>query len=216
MLPLLFALSAHAACPPSGACVIMPMGDSITHGYTVLGGYRVSLSERLREGGYAVDFVGALHNGPGALLDQDHEGHPGWTIGMLEAFTTRRILTYRPDVVLLHIGTNDIYADDDLANAPDRVSTLIGDIFMVAPDCTVLLAQVIPTNRRAEEARTRHYNARLPAVADAWVADGYDVRIVDHHTGFQAWMLSDGVHPTPAGYERMAGVWYEALLDVLP
>jgi lysophospholipase L1-like esterase len=41
------------------------------------------------------------------------------------------------------------------------------------------------------------------------------VLLVDMFTGFPQSELGDGVHPNQQGYERMAGVWYEAIRDVL-
>ena len=40
----------------------MPLGDSITDGANVPGGYRVDLEDDLLSGGIAFDFVGSLSN----------------------------------------------------------------------------------------------------------------------------------------------------------
>ena len=50
---------------------IMPLGDSITDGWNVAGGYRISLFSRLTQANYGFDFVGSMDNGPQA--DTDHE-----------------------------------------------------------------------------------------------------------------------------------------------
>lgn len=59
---------------------VMPLGDSITDGYNVPGGYRIELEDLLVSRGQPVDFVGSLSNGPASLADRDHEGHSGWRI----------------------------------------------------------------------------------------------------------------------------------------
>ena len=65
---------------------IMPLGDSITAGYNVAGGYRAPLYAGLTSLGYAVDFVGTqADNGAGSLPDANHEGHSGLTIGGIDA-----------------------------------------------------------------------------------------------------------------------------------
>jgi hypothetical protein len=75
------ALPATAANAESnGGVRVMPLGDSITEGTQVPGGYRIGLWQRLNTNGYRVDLVGSQFNGPTSLGDHDHEGHPGWRI----------------------------------------------------------------------------------------------------------------------------------------
>ncbi|KAA9372941.1 GDSL family lipase, partial [Microbispora cellulosiformans] len=109
-LPVLgTALGAGAASAESnGGVRVMPLGDSITEGTQVPGGYRIGLWQRLAAGRYTVDFVGSQYNGPGNLGDHDHEGHPGWRIDQIDANITGWLRSYTPRTVLLHIGTNDV------------------------------------------------------------------------------------------------------------
>jgi lysophospholipase L1-like esterase len=44
---------------------------------------------------------------------------------------------------------------------------------------------------------------------------GKHLIVVDQHTGFPMNELADGIHPSPAGYTRMAGVWYTAISPYL-
>src|SRR5215813_8194488 len=74
-----------AKAESNGGVRVMPLGDSITDGSTVPGGYRINLWQRMAAGGYTVDFVGSEFNGPAALGDHDHEGHSGWRIDQLDA-----------------------------------------------------------------------------------------------------------------------------------
>src|SRR5689334_14209982 len=93
---------------------IMPLGDSITlgvgeptgHPYA---GYRLPLWKLLGAAGHAFDFVGSARCGPPNLPDKDHEGHPGWTIAQLEELLPQSLPHYRPDLILLVIGTNDLF-----------------------------------------------------------------------------------------------------------
>ncbi len=62
---------------------IMPLGDSITDGYNVPGGYRAELWRLLDVAGTHVNFVVSLQSGPSGLPDKDHEGHSGWCISPL-------------------------------------------------------------------------------------------------------------------------------------
>ena len=61
----------------------MPLGDSITHGSNVPGGYRIDLEDDLLAAGASFDFVGSLTNGPAQLADREHEGHSGWRIHIM-------------------------------------------------------------------------------------------------------------------------------------
>src|SRR5690349_21135106 len=114
-----------AAAESNGGVRVMPLGDSITEGTQVPGGYRIGLWQRLVAGGYRVDFVGSQYNGPSTLGDHDHEGHPGWRIDQIDANITGWLQSTTPHTVLLHIGTNDVLQNFNLPGAPARLSTLI-------------------------------------------------------------------------------------------
>src|ERR1700754_4804927 len=73
-----------ARAESNGGVRIMPLGDSITDGLTVPGGYRISLWPKLNTTTTKIDFVGSLSNGPSQLGDHDHEGHSGWRIDQLD------------------------------------------------------------------------------------------------------------------------------------
>src|SRR5881296_3835059 len=113
-----------AAAPPS--IRILPLGDSITYGYAVSGGYRLPLYQLLTNGGYNVDFTGTqTDNGAPDLPDPEHEGHPGWTIRGINSIVPDVLAaTDDPDVILLLIGVNDYNQNDDLANANTRLQGL--------------------------------------------------------------------------------------------
>src|SRR5688572_3230414 len=85
----LLAATLSAAVPATaesnGGTRVMPLGDSITEGTQVPGGYRIGLWQRFGGGNYRVDLVGSQFNGPASLGDHDHEGHPGWRIDQIDA-----------------------------------------------------------------------------------------------------------------------------------
>ena len=85
----------------------MPLGDSITYGTGVEGGYRLGLWNSLLQDDFQVDFVGSESDGP-VNIDPDHEGHPGKTIQFIRENIRNWLNAHRPDIVLLLIGTNDI------------------------------------------------------------------------------------------------------------
>src|ERR1044071_9308487 len=100
-----------AAAESNGGVPVMPLGDSITEGTQVPGGYRIGLWQRLSAAGYRVDFVGSQFNGPAGLGDHDHEGHPGWRIDQIDASITGWLRTAGPRTVLLHVVGADVQQD---------------------------------------------------------------------------------------------------------
>jgi lysophospholipase L1-like esterase len=199
---------------------IMPLGDSLTDGYQVPGGYRVALEERLAAAGITVDFVGSLRNGPaspgaGSLRDRDHEGHSGWRIDEVGASVEGWIRTYRPEVVLLLLGTNDVLQDLDLATAPARLAALVDRIHELRPATTVVVSSLPPLADPTDDAQARAYNAELAGLVRRRAAAGRPVRFVDSRSAVSRADLSDGVHLTARGYSKLAGAWLPALLAAL-
>src|SRR3954452_8961305 len=151
----------------NGGVRVMPLGDSITDGVTVPGGYRIGLWQRFVKHGYQVDFVGSLSNGPSTLGDHDHEGHSGWRIDQIDGSITGWLRTYAPHTVLLHIGTNDVIQNHDLANAPARLSALVDHITASAPAAEVFVATIIPLANSGQEANVRTFNAAIPGIVQS-------------------------------------------------
>src|SRR5438067_2385585 len=67
-------------------CVILPLVDSITHGYSSTddAGYRSALFKLIVAASQNVTFIGSLTNGPttvsGKTFPSHHEGHDGFTV----------------------------------------------------------------------------------------------------------------------------------------
>jgi lysophospholipase L1-like esterase len=205
---------APAAAESNGGVRVMPLGDSITEGTQVPGGYRIGLWQRLAVGGYRTDFVGTQFNGPGSLGDHDHEGHPGWRIDQIDANIAGWLRTTTPRTVLLHIGTNDVLQNFNVAGAPGRLSTLIDRITATAPNADVFVASIIPLSNGGQESAARTFNATIPGIVQSKVNAGKRVHFVDMHAALNTGDLIDGVHPTAGGYDKMAATWYAALRPV--
>ena len=196
---------------------IMPLGDSITYGVgsSTGGGYRLQLWDDLRVRGFPVDFVGSVKRGP-ASFDRENEGLPGWKINQIAAKVVTWLMTYRPNIILLHIGTNDFFKNDDPAQAPARLSHLLNLITTTLPGVTVIVAQILPLPRSARlNAEVVAYNAAIPGIVQADVAQGKHVHYVDMYDAVPPSMLPDQIHPNDAGYSLMAKVWLYALLPIL-
>ena len=215
-------LEAEFSRPYDERVKIMLLGDSITAGSHGTVGYRRNLYLDLVNSGFNVDFVGSQSAGSG--FDADHEGH-GWQTASY--FNSRLngpagyLLTANPpDVILYHIGTNSLGGSDVVSYALAANETL-RIIYEYDPDITVILAKIILTTDSARNSRTHNYNLLLEEYAQYWSDNGYSIIVVDMENTlvpalYPAGDLADIVHPTTAGYEKIADVWYDALDDILP
>ncbi|MFE1442709.1 GDSL-type esterase/lipase family protein, partial [Streptomyces sp. NPDC058739] len=191
---------------------VMALGDSITYGTASSNGsgYRSALYGHLTQHGGSVEFVGSQHSGPAPAAS---EGHPGWLIGDIAGIVDSALATYRPDVVLLHIGTNDMSNNVDPRGAPARLDSLIDQILRYDPDVTVLVSTIVPAAFPETAARIATYNAAIPGVVEARRAAGQHVWLVDMDAVTTA-NLADGLHPNDRGYQKMAGAFYDGLVTV--
>lgn len=196
---------------------VLSVGDSITDGYDVPGGYRTALWDRITGSGREVEFVGGLQNGPASLPDRDHEGHTGWQLSQVDAAVTAWLRNTRPDAVLLHIGTVDIEQEVDLANAATRLGLLLDRIAAVAPNATTYVSNLIPADHLYYfEELAAPYNAAVPQLVAARQAKGQRIVFVDQHAALTTGDLGDGMHPTAAGHAKMADRWFDALYQGCP
>ncbi|KAL8882685.1 MAG: hypothetical protein Q9198_000355 [Flavoplaca austrocitrina] len=153
---------------------ILPLGDSITYGYQPTddgnqnNGYRLQLLKDLA--GSNVKFVGSVRSG--TMSDSRNEGHSGATIKQTEGFADLS-LNQRPNVILIHIGTNDLNEDppkDPYEAAPERLDSLLSKIIDACPDATILVAPIIRIKDFTSDARVQAYNVRIPALVSGHIA----------------------------------------------
>lgn len=148
---------------------IMPLGDSITAGYTDNSkwdhpfefGYRSGLYKQMKKAGYRFVLVGEskeplnkrfgdpTHGGSvSPQLDlrkvkQDgHRGYGGWSIGAIKKNVAKWIKQDRPDVILLLIGINGINA-----NSSKQLDSLVNTIYETDKDVKLIVAQITPLSK---------------------------------------------------------------------
>ena len=183
---------------------ILPLGASITAGFASSdgNGFRKVLYDTLRKTN-TINYVGTQGTAP--LL---HEGHPGWIIKDVATAATTPLRS-RPNVVLIHVGTNDLLTNNAIDQAPDRLGALIDQVTKAAPDAVVLVAQILPSSRPGQFDNFVTFNARVASIINQ--------RQVENKKVMKVWMpittddLQDGVHPTDAGYNRMGQAWVKGL-----
>jgi lysophospholipase L1-like esterase len=225
----------YMPCPATGACVVLPLGDSITEGYLpsgANGGYRVELFRQAVRAGKNLTFVGMLMNGPNSVENRTfprrHEGHGGYTIAgggqgaIAGTITDSAIATHRPHIVLLMIGTNDINGNINVASAPTRLGQLIDEIIEDAPAALVVVASIIPVANSGTNQRVQTYNAAIPGLVNARAAAGKHVVYLDNYAAFvanpnyQTALMVDSLHPNEAGYAVLGRAFHGAIGALLP
>ncbi len=159
--------------------------------------------------------MGSQSDGPttvaGVPFPRNNEGHPGWTISQIAGIaTTSSALKDSPQIVLLHIGTNDL--PNSLTGASDRLGQLMDQILAALPDSLLVVAQIIPLPWAESSVVT--YNAAIPGLVQQRANAGKHVLLVDMNTGFPTsnGYGSDNIHPNDTvGYPWMGDRWYTTI-----
>jgi lysophospholipase L1-like esterase len=129
-------------------------------------------------------------------------------------------LAQRPNIVLIHAGTNDLNSNNvistegnDPAAAAKRLGLLIDKFIDACPDATILVAMIIGTWDPAQAHRTHQFDALVPGVVRQRRDAGKRVLAVDF-TSFPNKLLRDGIHPTNEGYNVFGDYWYDFVTQI--
>jgi lysophospholipase L1-like esterase len=205
---------------------IMPLGDSITRGTGTSpeSGYRRPLYLSLtNEYELNIDFVGSYSTG-GSTFDAHHQGRSGARAVQKAGDIFNYLVANPADIVLVHLGTNDLRDDTPPADIVGHIETLLDEIDRYDEKITVVLAQII--NRLGGDHQpTTDYNTLLEPFVAQRLANGDKLILVNMET--EANIIyelaptgdvfddSTGLHLVASGYEKMAVVWRSALLSFL-
>lgn len=204
---------------------IMPIGDSITHGSTGLN-WRCFLWTYLhsQEIFQNVSFVGTQKSpylGSNAqctdrTFDVDHEGHGGLTTdAVLNDFLPNSVAINKPDVALIHMGTNDLARGDGAENVVGEVKSMIELLRQNNASVTVFVAGIIPNlyTVPSVDSQTRELNTKLEALTKTLATNQSMVVFVNQYEGFDgnSDLLDDKLHPNYQGHVKMANKWYFAM-----
>ncbi|MFA6631807.1 MAG: GDSL-type esterase/lipase family protein, partial [Kiritimatiellia bacterium] len=170
--------------------------------------------------------VGTATDNAAAELGSEvnHEGHGGWRIsttgsnGLHEYILSWLAQIDDPDVVLLHIGTNDTN-DPDFEHAIDELDALILRISEARPYAhivaTTLLKRGVDDADSKYVAIATHFNPFVQSRVLAHQAQGRRVHFLDMHAYLERTDMYDNLHPTAAGYAKMAAAWYPAVTNIV-
>lgn len=203
---------------PAPALRVLVLGDSITQAGNGHPGYRRELWFLLQAGGYDVDFIGshrAFHNSvPDKYrdFDLDHEGHWGWEAGEVKQQLSGWLSGYTPDLVLMHLGTNDFDRGQSNASTISELGAIIDKLRQDNPKVTILLATTIPM----KDKDTSSLNREIVKLAQSRDKSTSRIKIVDQYSGYNPYTDNyDKWHPNSAGEEKMADKWYAAMRPFL-
>ena len=224
----------------SEAIKIMPLGDSITNGVEqseitleTQGGYRDKLWDKFQQAGINVDFVGSIATGPDGF-DRDHNGFNGRTIDWLtkDNWSSRgghsqglrgTLADEQPDIIVAMAGTNDTY-NDTVDKMVADLDKLIEKITRLSPDTKLFVSTIPPIRTDAQsEARAQRaedFNQKIPDIVNDWASQGRNVFFVDMTNSLTtddiySADVDNGLHPTDGGYEKIANLWYDAVVNVI-
>ena len=224
LLTLLLAAGTGLAAQPAAAATptrVMLLGDSITGNN---GCWRALLWQHLQATGHTdVDFVGTLQNPYcQGSFDVDNEGHGGFlATGIANNNQLPGWLSAtQPDIVLMMLGTNDVWSHLPPATILDAYRTLLGQMRAQNPDMKLIVAQIPPMNPGgcADCAQGAvNLNNAIPGWAATHSTERSPITVVDQWTGFDtAADTTDGVHPNETtGIQKLASRWYPALAAAL-
>src|SRR5262245_60856095 len=210
-------------CPTNGdPCRILPVGDSITYGINQEGSYRIELFHRALMAQQKITYTGSLMNGPttvdGVTFPRRHESTNGITIkGISDQITSKNTLSMPSDIIIVHIGTNDMYMNTPTASpamAPTQLGNLLDKLIAGMPNALIVVAKIIPLPLASSAVNT--FNAAIPGVVQTRAAAGKHVIVVDLSALPSAGLSSDNVHPNVMGYTWMGDKLYDAIGSLFP
>lgn len=200
---------------------IMALGDSITGSP---GCWRALLWSKLQAAGFtSIDMVGSRQgDGCSVPYDGDNEGWPGvLAINMAGTNQLPPLLAQdRPDIVMMHFGTNDVWNGRSTDLILGAYTTLVGQMRAQNPSVKIIVSQIIPMDSARSCAGCAQGVVNLDAAIPAWAAGlgtaQSPITVVDQWTGFDtATDTYDGVHPSDSGNQKIAARLYPALVAAL-
>lgn len=212
----------------------MTIGDSITQGFNnaalnvpgvgIVGSWRYWFWQNrgVLECPGGIDMVGEfntlfnttaqLPNVP-APTDQDHQARAGDSVN---GYQRSRIVYHQaieranPDVILMLLGTNDLFPSNQLGDSPETVRgdmiELIGQIRAHKPNVAIVLMGIQPRGTNSTWlARIVQTNVYYAGIADTMDTPGSPITYVDGYYGFnEAVDTFDHLHPSIAGQKKIS------------
>ncbi|EKJ76429.1 hypothetical protein FPSE_03428 [Fusarium pseudograminearum CS3096] len=187
---------------------ILPLGASIVSGVgsSTGNGFRKPLRDQLRFKGWDVNMVGSKQNGN--MKDRDHEATSGFIIDEARN-AARNSYGYKPNVVVMNVGTNDANKNK-VDGAGSRLEGLLNDLWSAdgMSKTYVVVSSVIRRNDAQAESNRKQINEQYKKLVSRLKSTGKPITYVDIDIPLNE-LNSDGIHPVDAGHKKMAvKFWY--------
>ncbi len=228
-LSAILCLPIIVACANTSRVKILPLGDSTTCASKYKVSYRYPLWKKLVDAGKQIEFVGS-HSAAGDFgrtqwdkyknqsFPPRHECHSGWRTDQVLNGTTKGnglsqwLKGYRPDIALIHLGTNDIYQSQTPESTRDEIAQVIEKLRKNNPHIKILLARIMPMKMNPNIQRL---NRLLLQLSKKMTKPDSPIISVDMYTGFNpnSDFQKDHIHPNAKGEEKMAQRWFSALMS---
>ncbi len=244
MMIFIPAVTARAETEAGIPIKIMPFGDSITSSYSPFSSYRCYLDHLLHAANIPFNYAGSQTmdsygnppppcGSPLTDFDHRHEGHSGYaTYNFLNPNDTNYIdkildrvifgtsMPNIPDVVLMHLGTNDLAQGYSVSEIIPRLGSLIDHFRARNPRVTIFVAQIIPCAAETWCSKVSNLNAAIPGLAAQKNTLTSPVIAVDMYSNYDPWVDNDlhngdYVHPNSLGDEKIAARWMAAIQNWL-
>jgi lysophospholipase L1-like esterase len=205
-----------AGVPTLAVTKFLAFGDSLTEGTTspdVLSlvvnkpeSYPSQLQELL-QARYTDQTIAVVNEGCGGEFTTGRSTHCAGGVARLPEVLARE----RPEVLLLMHGANDLRTSRQITTIVGALETMVGQAQQAG--VTVMVASLPPQNPDGSRGNAA---PRLPEFAREIqrMAADEGALFVDLYNVLGTWqglVGVDGLHPTPAGYQKIAGVWGEEI-----
>ena len=170
-------------------------------------------------------------------FDTDHEGHSGWTTSDFvspPAWDSSRgnirawLRGYRPDIVLIESGTNDVFQCNNEDSIIAGFSKLILLLRRANPMVKIFVGLVPPLgpawrykqlcgNDRMYEQAIHSLNDKLCLFCEKFSERSSPILYVDQYVDIDPSVdMYDDIHPNTRGEQIMAGRWFRAIERSIP
>lgn len=184
--------------------------DSITTGGPpFVNSYRKHLLDSLE--GNTIDMVGPVEFGtmqPPHLNRMD--AFMGRKINQMTTSLKTSLPEWKPDVILLHAGTNDVAPHEHTPSGiPDMLDELLETIHQKSPHAATIVAGIIPAAFREDQ--IQGFNKAVGERVEKRRAKGQRFVFIDMYPDWPPDAHADLVHPNDRGFKRMAELWLTGL-----
>jgi lysophospholipase L1-like esterase len=205
---------------------IMPVGNSITFGRggsdePDCRGYRDDLYTLLRNGGITnFQLVGPNGDSPYNGFFENGRKIEDFNVGGVKDITSA-MNTYQPDILLVHLGTNNMN-NDNAQTAASKLESLLNYTLTWSITKRILVCKIIPRliNGGTSDPKVAEYNAEIERMFFEHQSNStWDkITLVNMYYLFDPpsyTNLPDGTHPNDAGYAKMAQEYYSVLSQII-